>query len=57
MTNVLDAQTHELLLMVEVTAMQRQPSSLISKVHFSPAGSAVTGLHWIGSMDAGSVHF
>ena len=27
------------------------------KSHFSPAGSAVTGLHCIGSMNAGSVRF
>ena len=33
------------------TAMQRSPSNLISKVHFSPTGSTVTGLHCIGSMN------
>jgi hypothetical protein len=30
---------------------------LSSKVHFSSLGSAVTGLHCIGSMNAGSVRF
>jgi hypothetical protein len=29
------------------------PPNAISKVHFSPAGSAVTGLHCIGSMNRG----
>ena len=38
-------------------AMQRYPSNLISKVHFSFAGSVVTGLHCIGSMKAGSMRF
>jgi hypothetical protein len=33
------------------------PSNLISKVHVSFAGNTVTGLHFIGSMNAASVRF
>jgi hypothetical protein len=36
------------------TAMQRYPSNLISKIHFSFNGNAVTGLHSMGSTNAAS---
>jgi hypothetical protein len=35
----------------------RQDINVISKIQFSPAGNAVTGLHGIGSMNAGFMRF